>query len=117
MKTVLAQMVGEDVARILSREYGGLVLLVPKTVTGWVLDLPANMGEKLVRTYGGDRLYVPKMDAAARAARDRKIIAAVDAGERVQDVARRYRLTERRIWTILGNPPPEVESERQQSLF
>ena len=56
MKTVLAQMVGEDVARILSREYGGLVLLVPKTVTGWVLDLPANMGDKLVRTYGGDRL-------------------------------------------------------------
>lgn len=117
LKTVLAEMLGEAAVRTLSRDYGGLALVVPKKPAGWVLDLPEGVGEKLCAVYGGDRVYIPKLDAGARLKRDAAIIAAYDAGERVQDLARQYKLTERRVRTILGRPLPVPEEDRQGSLF
>lgn len=58
----------------------------------------------------------PRHDAAERErARDAQIRAAYDAGERVQDIARRFRLSERRVWAILGWPEPQ--EDEQGELF
>lgn len=113
----LISLVGHTAARELIHRYGGLVLVVPKTVTGWLADLPGHSAERLAALYGGDRIYIPKPDRELRRARNRQIIAEYDAGERVQAIARRHRLTERQIWTILGRPVPEDPDVSQAELF
>ena len=68
-----------------------------------------------MRYAGGTRLYIPMLSGELRRIRDAQIRAASDAGERVQDIARRFRLSERRVWAILGSPEPQDEA--QASLF
>jgi len=57
----------------------------------------------LAKNYGGKRIYIPKYDSIARAARNR-LIKTEFTGNNVRQLAKRYQLTTTRIKTILGMP-------------
>ena len=82
---------------------------------GPLLELPLAAQERLARYAGGTRLYIPKLCGELRRIRDAQIRAAYDDGERVQDIARWFRLSERRVWAILGSP--QTEDAPQGCLF
>lgn len=111
----LERLIGREALKALIETCGGLEVAIPKRppMSGPLCDLPLPAQQALCDAFGGTVLYIPKCDGARRAARDAAIRAAYDAGERVQDIARRYRLTERWVYDILGRP----EDTRQQTLF
>lgn len=113
----LERLIGREALSTLAQVAGGLDLYIPAKVPmdGPLLDLPLAAQEALARYAGGTRIYVPMLTVPLRRARDAAIRAAYDAGERVQGIARRYRLSERRVWAILGSPEPQDEA--QASLF
>jgi len=69
---------------------------------------------RIVREFRGTYLYCRNLDDLRRQARNRRIIERYDAGDRVPEIARWARLSERQVWTILGKEPGE---DRQLSLF
>jgi hypothetical protein len=99
----LEALIGRDALAALVSTSGGLALRIPRKppMSGPLCDLPLPAQKALTWRYGGTVLYVPKCEGEARAARDAAIRAAYDAGERVQDIARRYRLSERWVYDIL----------------
>lgn len=111
--SVLVSLIGEDALSALVASAGGLELVIPKRVplSGPLADLPMPAQEALVRYAGGSTLYIPKCDGAARARRDAEIRALYDGGWRVQDIARRFRLSERWVYEILGRPEPPRQTE------
>lgn len=100
----LERIIGREAMKTLVQTCGGLALAIPRhmPLSGPLMDLPLPAQEAMIRYAGGDTVYIPKCDGAARARRDAEIRAAYDRGERVQDLARRYSLTERWIYEILG---------------
>lgn len=112
----LERLIGREALSTLAQVAGGLDLYIPAKVPmdGPLLELPLAAQERLARYAGGTRLYIPMLAGDLRRIRDAQIRAASDAGERVQDIARRFRLSERRVWAILGSPEPD---EAQASLF
>ncbi|MCX8017053.1 MAG: hypothetical protein N2690_04005 [Rhodocyclaceae bacterium] len=113
--SLLIRLIGREAVETLVSVAGGLAVRIPKRppLDGPLAELPMPAQEALAAYAGGDVLYIPKCDGAARAARDAAIRAAYDAGARVQDLARQYRLTERWVYEILGRP----EDDRQDQLF
>lgn len=58
---------------------------------------------KIANELGGVPLYIAKLDDLYREVRDAKIRAEYDgSGKTGKDLALKYNLTERQIWTILG---------------
>lgn len=113
---LLERVVGREALETLIQTCGGLSIQVPKRppLSGPLMDLPGAAQEALVRYAGGTELYVPKCDGARREALYQQIRAEYDAGARVQDLARKYRFTERWIYEVLGRGDRE---EVQGSLF
>lgn len=111
----LTRLIGEEAVRTLVSVAGGLSIRIPKhpPLDGPLAELPEPAQRALADYAGGDELYIPKCDGAARARRDAEIVAAYGRGERVQSLARRYRLTERWVYEILGRPT----ADRQGELF
>lgn len=107
---MLERLIGREALETLISLAGGLAIRIPKNppLDGPLAELPLPAQAALARHFGGDVVYVPKCDAAARAARDREIVALYDAGVSVKEIARRYRLTERWVYEILGRPAPQV---------
>jgi Mor family transcriptional regulator len=64
--------------------------------------------------FRGTTIYCHNIDALFRKARDRWVREKFDAGGRVPDLARTIKLSERRVWEILGSEPV---NERQGRLF
>lgn len=61
--------------------------------------------EKLIDQFGGQKIYIPKLDHAMRKARDMQINQKyVDEKQTAEKLALDYRLSERQIWNILNNP-------------
>ncbi len=114
--SILEGIIGREALVSLIQTCGGLSLSIPKRVplAGPLADLPLPAQEALVAYAGGDTIYIPKCDGAARAARDAEIVALYDAGWRVQDIARRYGLTERWVYEIINTPAVDG---RQGGLF
>ena len=114
----LEKLIGREALEALIQTCGGLSIAIPKRVplAGPLADLPLPAQEALVAWAGGDTIYIPKCDGRLRAARDAEIRALYDAGWRVQDIARRFRLTERWVYEIL-NTPADAEDARQGALF
>jgi Mor family transcriptional regulator len=84
-----------------------------------VRDLVEVIGEKpalaLVLAFGGQSVYVPKLDAALRSARNERIREEFN-GANVGDLARRYNLTESRVYGIVYKRGDDDRPE-QQRLF
>lgn len=75
--------------------------------------------EKLIETYGGTWLYIPKTDAFERAARNRRILDDFD-GYNFKQLARKYSLTEVQIRTIVSEKTREIRARPingQTSMF
>ncbi|MBF0273459.1 MAG: hypothetical protein HQL98_15530 [Magnetococcales bacterium] len=124
----LVRVVGAEGALRLVAGFGGLTLALPtrlKPDGDLVRLLGWETAEALVAWGGGDRIYIPRAERALRCLRDQEIRRRVDAREPVADLARQYRLSERRIWAILKMPDPihakntlpNTATPRQLSLF
>ncbi|MCX8016338.1 MAG: helix-turn-helix domain-containing protein [Rhodocyclaceae bacterium] len=113
--THLEQLIGRADLDALVSLAGGLAVRIPKNppFAGLLAELSLPAQEALARHAGGDVVYIPKCDGAARAARNREIVALYDAGVSVKEIARRHQLTERWVYEILGRPA----EDRQNSLF
>ena len=77
---------------------------------------------ELVRRLRGTAVYFRNVDPLLRRHRDRLIRQAYDAGERVPDIARRFKISTRWVWHILGQPDEDgarrqVVDERQLGLW
>ena len=68
----------------------------------------------LAGRFRGTTSYWHNVDALTRKARDRWVREHFDRGERVPDMARTVRLSERRVWAILGTEPVD---DRQGRLW
>lgn len=114
--SLLESIIGREALAALIQTSGGLALSIPRRLplSGPLADLPPAAQEALIRYAGGDTIYIPKCDGSARAARDAEIRALYDSGWRVQDIARRFRLTERWVYEILNTPADDM---RQGALF
>lgn len=109
--------IGLPATMTIVRVYGGTVLRVP---TGAVadgqrlLELTELLGTPvtcdLIAAYGGERISIPRCAQALRDIRDRRIIAAYDAGQSVNSLAREHTLTDRQIRTILKRCPGQPVS-------
>ena len=78
----------------------------------------------LVKVFRGTYIYCRNLDHLERRWRNRAIRAEADrriadgelVSKLVPELARRYKLSEKQIWNILGSGDPEVD-ERQMGLF
>ena len=127
----LVDLIGLETAMKLVRSLGGTTFPVPKRATK-LGELRYNVladvvgvdaADVLVKHFGGGELYVPRCAAALQAARDAAINAdfvdQVRTGRSSADVvfslARRYKLSDRRVWDILKTVP--VKPDDQLRLF
>jgi len=118
----LVALIGLRPALKLVDAFGGITLPIPKgdAARGVVRReslievIGVRATELLIDTYGGDRLYVPSCRAAMLQLRDREICAQYGAGVGVAELAIKYRLSDRHIWSILKKT--DVSSP-QASLF
>lgn len=75
----------------------------------------------LTREYGGEALYVPRCHQALIAARNRRIHEAFEQRVRsgcsaniaVMDLARQYQISDRQVWKILKQLPAPVPTQAQ----
>ena len=66
----------------------------------------------VAQVLGGTMLRIPKGDKWIRRWRDRCIRREYDQGVPVAALARKYRLTDRQIWNILGTAEPDGRQMR-----
>lgn len=99
----LADYCGDDVMWALWDSHGGGHLRIPLRYDA-AHPLNARLGPvgfaRLVDSFGGEILTIPRADAARRAVRDALIRQGRAAGRTLFELARQYQLTERQITTI-----------------
>ncbi len=100
---MLARLIGREALAVLIEHCGGLDVDVPLHVPfkGRLACVPVAAQVALARHFAGSSLYVPKNDKGVRARRDAAILAAYASSETVQSIARRNKLTERRVYMIV----------------
>lgn len=110
----LVELVGMPATMALVKAYGGIYLKVPTgaredgAVRARLIGLMgAENADKLIRTYGGERVSIARCDAALRDERDRRIIADYDADVSAATIALREGMTERNVRNILKRVPGE----------
>lgn len=108
----MADVIGFLAVCALVESFGGLTIEIPSkgTVSSQrrarllaVLGFEAT--EKLITDYEGERVFIPRCVRAFRGQRDREIIAAYEAGQSVNVLARTYRMTDRNVRHILKRAP------------
>jgi Mor family transcriptional regulator len=65
--------------------------------------LAAEIAESVCRDYSGDRVYIGKNEECVIGQRNRSILRDWKAGERAPLIARRYGISERQVYRIVGN--------------
>jgi len=95
-------------------ELPGDLAQLARVIEGMVPGYGVRIVLRIVTEFRGTHLYCRNLDDLKRQARNRVIIERYDNGERVQDIARWARLSERQVWTILGREPGE---DKQLRLF
>ncbi|MGD9611234.1 MAG: Mor transcription activator family protein [Desulfovibrionaceae bacterium] len=122
----LVDLIGLQTAMRLVRSLGGTTFPVPRVLTSqgrrryeMLADVVGSeAADAIVKRYGGDDLYIPRCAAALQAARDAEIneyfVTETNKGrssaEVVFHLARRYKLSDRRIWLILKTLPESSDS-------
>lgn len=123
---LIARLIGLHQALRLVEEYGGTTWPVAKgsTRAGEIRHaaladvIGEDAAEVLAQHYGGDQLYIPNCSQALRRARDleinRRFVEGVRAGHSanvlVSELAREFKLSDRRVWDILKQTPPETRA-------
>lgn len=100
----LVELIGLHATMAIVAKHGGTLLYI--SVKGdeceaLVALIGAQAAATLSRHYGGERLFIPKALPALTAARNSNIKADRAAGTSLRELARRYRLGERRICQLL----------------
>lgn len=111
---LLRQVLEDDAAlRTLLRRCGGLTLRIPRRfpAEGHALRalLPEACVRRLLAAYGGTCLYIPRCARLVRQFRQRELLAAfsrhtaagTSSNAEVRFLARRYGITDRRVWQLL----------------
>lgn len=116
----IIEIIGEAAALKLVERFGGTTPRLP-AIRNINPDHPLAkcigieaLTQLVTKTGGGRWLYVARCHKGLMNRRNRNIVEAYDGGEKVESLARRYRLSDRRIWDILGST---VVDDRQQSFF
>lgn len=120
----LVDLIGFEPTMALVRAFGGIPLRIPKRSSGGanyeaIAELVGqDAADKLVARYGGDRVKMPRCQRLMIVERWRRIIADSERGDTLNQIALRYRITERAVSKILKKPiflsSPEPH---QASLF
>lgn len=102
----LADVIGLAALFALVEWRGGIRLWVPAEPSA---EMIAVIGEapaaRLCAEYAGERLVIPKCDAAVRAARDAEIVARFRAGTPAAELATEYRIALRQVRRIVAGDP------------
>ncbi len=115
----IADLIGLPATLKLVERWGGLIkLYIPLEITPehpLAVTLGWEAAQALVVTYGGDEIRnIPRCAAGIRTLRNVAIRTEHDAGVSAVRLALKHGLTERQIWTILGE---ETDDDRQSALF
>lgn len=106
----LVDLIGFEPTMALVRAFGGIPLSIPKRVSGGanyeaIAELVGQeAADKLVARYGGDRVKMPRCHRLLVVERWRRIIADAERGDTLNQIALRYRITERAVSMILKKP-------------
>ena len=116
----IIEVIGEAAALQLVERFGGTTVRLP-VLRNITADHPLarcigiELLTVMVKAVGGGRwLYIPRCARGLREARNREIVERYSAGEKVDNLARRYSISDRHIWNILGST---VVDDRQAGLF
>lgn len=116
----IIEIIGEAAALKLVAQYGGTTPRLP-AIRNITPDHPLArcigieaLTRLVIETGGGRWLYVARCHKGMMAQRNRAIVEAYSSGEKVESLARRHHLSDRRVWDILGST---VMDDRQQSFF
>jgi len=114
----VAEVIGLAGVLALVENAGGVRIYVPESLTDdhrLVEWLGRDAAARLSESFAMEELVVPRCAEMLRKIRDRQIRHERDHGARPAELALRYRLTERQIYTILSrhDAPPSC----QQGLF
>lgn len=100
----IAEIIGFEQALKLSQKLGGTSTQIPRGVV--LPDFEDILGREdattLCRHFEGDRFSIPKADFIYRQQRNQQIISSFYGGDNVRTLALRWRLSQRRIATILA---------------
>lgn len=101
----IVSIIGFDALEVLVQHYGGLTIRVPSgggELYQAMADLIGDTAMRNLALYaGGTALYIPKGDESQRQQRNAQIISAHASGVPVSSIARRFGLSDRRIWAII----------------
>ena len=116
----IVEIIGEAAALKLVERFGGTSPRLP-AVRNINADHPlaqcigiVPLTELVKATGGGRWIYIARCARGLREARNREIVQLYSDGVPVDELARRYHLSDRQIWNILGST---VVDDRQVSLF
>ncbi len=120
----LVDLIGFDPTMALVRAFGGIPLRIPKRNTGGagyeaISEIVGQEAtDKLICRYGGDRVKMPRCQRLLIVNRWRRIIADYERGDTLNQIALRYRITERAVSKILKKPVfLDSPQPTQASLF
>ncbi|MBF0215211.1 MAG: hypothetical protein HQM00_16905, partial [Magnetococcales bacterium] len=104
---LLVEVAGLPATLALVTRFGGTEVCVPVRIdpdSDLVATVGAEVAQKLVMHFSGERVYIPKGDRALRCARNRNIVREYDqGGVTAGQLALRHGLTERMVRSILGD--------------
>lgn len=131
MAKLIADLIGLPKALKLIEAWGGTTFPVSKNkrrdgqirYEALVEVVGIDAANILTRHFGGEVLSIPRCAVAMREVRDRMIRAEFDQETRelqaihvVNQLARRYQMTERNVWVVLKKAD-QIENSRQVPLF
>lgn len=125
----VAEVIGLPETLKLVDRMGGTTFCVPRgktsigraTLKRLETKLGSDVAQKLALHFEGQPFYIPRCEVALRRLRDidicntfeRRIREGETANRAVADLATYYKLSDRRVWIILKNTPPEGEFETE----
>ena len=101
----IVEVIGERATLALVDRHGGGEVLVPTRLRDddpLIGLLGAEAAAAFVARFAGGRVYIAKLDRAARALRNREIVGAHARGCPVAVIARHHGLSDRQVWAILA---------------
>lgn len=121
----IARLIGMEKAMRLFELMGGVTIAIPKGNARYGQTrykllaeiIGENATDILTAEYGGEMLYIPNCKDALMRARDRDIQSrfeeliktGLSANKSVAELSRQYRLSDRRVWSILKSMPAPVK--------
>lgn len=103
----LIALIGEEAFIKIACVFGGTKIYISSTEeTKQRLDvvLGSESADKLIEAYHGSWIDIPRQAATKLLLRNKAIVKDYDEGFSPRQIALKFELSERRIWSILGKP-------------